>query len=58
MWTYHQFLRDLQAELYKRLPEVPEGALVLSRGASKMRSSPHAVSAPVWTGAGVVRRRP
>ena len=58
MWTHHQFLRDLQAELYKRLPEVPEGALVLSRGASKMRSSPHAVSAPVWTGAGVVRRRP
>jgi hypothetical protein len=28
MRKYHQFLRDLQAELYKRLPEVPQGALV------------------------------
>lgn len=29
--TYHQFLVDLQAELYKRLPEVSEGTLVLRR---------------------------
>ena len=36
VWTYHQFLRDLQAELYERLPEVPEGALVLSRAGPKV----------------------